>query len=500
MIRSRLASRPFARSYASSAPSLPGTWSGSQGTSQWSNNGQYYGSGSTHGARYGEYNNGQYQTTEQADSTQHGPAQAASNNQQPSWAQNQQAQGQDNGQYHPGQYNTQQYSPTAQQPYDRDLTDQPGKDDPTSTQALPPTLETSLPPTATGSHDTTDSASIAPVSTGESHSSGLTPSAKAGLSVSVIVITAAVVGLILYPLWRHKRRVQAALGKNPKMKLEGGLDSDSEKSNHSNIVDAFKRFGSGLHTEAVKGIRAASAFLKSKSPAAMTFGKRNSNCVYTKHSFLQSFSADTGSAADLAKPRELEAGLVGTGDSDGDVDGSCSVPVKPKEGRLQTKFPLLSTESSVAEGLNKQDKSELNSPTPTETGTRPGTARSSCNQSPRIPHTTSQPLLEPLQKPQKSQSASTLNSSAWETQNDAPSPVPSQGSARSPSNPLGNFENNSTGNVLALSPSINKKYLVKQDFHATGPGQIDLKAGDEVGISQVLDHGWVRFLPALQKP
>ncbi|RJE27466.1 hypothetical protein PHISCL_00200 [Aspergillus sclerotialis] len=477
MIHSRLATRLSARSYASSGP---GTWSGLQGTSQWSNNdGQYYGLGSTHGTRYaryddGQYHPGQYQSNSQS-WNQHGPAQVGSNDQQSAWTQHQQTQNYDDGR-------------SNQQ--DHDLTDPPGKGHkdndtlfPTNTQTLLPTLETSLSPTATGSHETTDSASITPVPTRESQSSGLTPSAKAGLSISVIVITAAVVGLILYPLWRHHRRVQAALGRNPKMKLESDLDSDSEKPNQVTIVDSLQHLGWELHTKAVTGICAAAAFLKSKGPAAMTFGKRNSDCVYTQSSFLHSFPGDTSNAA------ELEAGVVGTSDSEG--DGSRSVPARPEKRRLPTKFPLLSAESSVTDGLNKRDKVESNSPSPTETGTRPGTATSSRHQSPRIPQTTSQPLLEPLQKPQISHSASTTSSSAWETQHDAHSPVPSQGSPRSPSNPLGHFENNSTGNVLALSPSINKKYVVEQDFHATSPGQLDLRAGDEVGISQVLDNGWV---------
>lgn len=462
--------------------------------------------------------NSQYQTTQNSDLTEHRSSQAADNDQSDS-SQQQQSQSQDDG-LHPSQYNPMenpavaaaQPPPSAGQHHsDRevhDLADSQSKEDqdsatlsPTNTLTMLPTIETSFSSTAADSHQTMTTASITPVPAGgKTHPSGLTAGAKAGLSVSVILIVAAIVGLIIYPMWRHHRRIQAVLGRNPKTKLGSGSDSDSEKSTQTRSVESVKQFASGLRAKATAGVCAASAFFKSKGPAAMSFRRQDSD-IYT-HSLLHSFNGNTGIAGDLPKSRDLEAGVVGpgagAGASDGDGDGFTVIPLrqeKQEKRSLPTKFPLLSAASSIVNGLNKRDNIESNSPSSTEPGTRPGTATSSYNQSPRIPPAISPSPMEPLQPPQTSHSVSTTNSSAWETQHDVQSPLPSHGSLRS----LSNFENNSTGNVLALSPSINMKYVVEQDFHASMPGQLDLKAGDAVGISQVLDNGWVSLVSLLYK-
>ncbi|RMJ21590.1 hypothetical protein PHISP_07545, partial [Aspergillus sp. HF37] len=462
-------------------------------------------------------NRGQYQAN-RGSWTQHGPEQAAGNgqhrpgqyeaNQQPAWNPQAQAQAANNDQYPPGQYPPSPYA-AAQQNRPAQLPDnnqqnpnqlgerpdwpnQAEDNAPEENNPSPITLEiptATHQPTATLATGTTaDQQTATPTSTStastdaDSGSSGMRSGEKAGLAVAVIVAVVVFAAMIFCPMRKRQKRVQAAIGKNPKWKVRN--ETDSEKAAGAGLVDPVRQFAAGVHGNTNKTVAA----LKPKISAAAALVRPKTGAVYTRYPLGTSRAASRqfDLASDPIKVREIES-AAGVGGGDGAAGGIAA----PKES-FAPKLPLISAKSSLSETTTKRDVSGAHSRSPSGTGPGAGAGGTRTPQSLSHPSLKSSGTdaispLEPLQPPPTARSLSSSSSTAWETQQEAPSPALSLGSPRSP---LGSFDNPSTGNLLALNPSINERYVVERAFQPTNPGQLEIRVGEEVGISQVFENGF----------
>jgi hypothetical protein len=469
-------------------------------------------------------NRGQYQAN-RGSWTQHGPAQAADNgqnrpgqyqaNQPPAWNQQAQAQAASNDHYPTGQYppnpNAAEQQPDSDLPNPNRPDERPDPPNqaednvpeennpypitlqiPTATHQPTATLATSQ-SAATNANQQT----ATPISTSTSTStasadadygsSGMPPGEKAALVVGVIIAAALVATMILCPLRKRQKHVQAALGKNPKWKVRS--ETDSEKAAGAGLVDPVRQFAADARGNTNKRMSAATASLKPKISAAAAFVRPKTGAGYTRYPLGRSRAGASGQfdlASDAIKAREIEAGVCG---------GSGGLAT-PKES-FAPKLPLMSAKSSLSETTTKRDVSAAHSRTPSVTGpgagaggggTGPGTPQSLSHPSLKSNGTDAISPLEPLQPPPIARSLSSSSSTAWETQQEALSPAPSLGSPRSP---MGSLDNTSTGNLLALNPSINERYVVERAFQPANPGQLEIRVGEEVGISQVFENGFV---------
>lgn len=422
----------------------------------------------------GQYQQSQSQGNQASTSNQQSSAQGINNgqhdqgqsqrNQGSSWNQDNPAKVADDGQYHPAQpKNKPAIPPNDPKPHNpppKDTDNNP--DDIPVTNTIPNTatlatsdptlnLQTSLAPTET---QPTSTASLAAGSEG---SSGMKQGAQAGVAISVIAAIALIAGLILIPLRKRQKRLQRELHQNPGWKIR----SDPEKT--SGVADPLQRFASGLYMTTATTMCAASAFIKPKAALATDVLKSKAGAIYacrTSGARPQRLSSsDASPHEDYTEARDVESGNGG---------GQGTAPVSPDLRMTisaMPKFPLLSAKSS---------KSDLKNP-PTQP-VSPIESGHNVNLSPN-----------PGLPPPPSRTVSSC-STAWETQADAQS-------LYSPRSPLGSLENASTGNLLALNPSINETYLVERGFTPSSQGQLELRPGQMVGISQIFENGWVCYTP-----
>lgn len=333
------------------------------------------------------------------------------------------------------------------------------------------------------------------------------------------------------PIRRHHKRVQESLGRNkqPKWKSEK-LNPITDPSNPfdsgggggggagaQGIADPLHRFATGVHTNANTTMLAASAFLKPKAEAASSYFKPKPKAFYTHNPFSKSSatlfsnpqprSKSRGADADATSETDAlaEAGFAGYAAQAGQLDpvpwklpmvattpvsdskesasGSSSSSRRGEEPHSAVS-PLTEEPEQEQEQEQAQSPSHPNTSGGGDAASEGGRGRAGAGAGASGVFASPSPGVTP---PARSVSSS---STAWETQAGQLSPVGSPGSPRSP---IGSLDNHSTGNLLAMNPSMNETYIAERDFQPHNPGQLALRTGHTVGISQTFENGWVSF-------